>query len=732
MESPLAIGDTTTNSIQNRLTNTHLNTTWISNINSTVYSNEKFIQLIVKLSGNQEAVVLRRVQDSFINVNQLFSILVKLGKYSNDQINKYLNYEISQLKFSSPEGISLNYNDLLSHKNQNIRGYWISFDKAVSMAMKFDIYEFTKKLFLIDVHDFDELPKSDRIIKSETKLNDSDDDEEEDVVVDDDDDDHEGKLGQNDDHKLTGSPKRKFNHEGDLTSSSEPRLISKRLRLSNSNYPYTSSPINTKDMDMDLVNDIKQKYSELFKRNEGDNLSMKEVRSIFHHIIHNNSSKELLKLTDISLDSQGKTALHFASTLASVNLVKCLISLGLNSPVRGSKTGESPLISTIVVTNSMEKDNFYELLSNWLYPCIELIDNNKWSFLHYLMNQSNKKFESSKFYFIRIMKFVLSEGNEKIFYKLVKNIINLADEDNGNTSLHMAAENGNSWFIEMLIELGADLNAANKIGVKPIDYDIVKEITNSRKLGITNEDFDEEDAYLVELIKTSIEFLHKKLEVGKDVLEPEEVSKIQPFDTNNNDDLNPSKRLFSSINELLTNTNNEYDGIVNNKKNQINKLNEQLHNATLITTNNKFLHKQINDKLVYLDNLKLKMANITEKLEATKNEFPNNESNSSEYDADEPFRIDAIYNRLINNEPIDDLKNDDDLIKSLPDASILNARIQSYKQLNQSIENEIKNLNDYNQLTAKFKKVVSFCTGVDVNEVDELLDGLLDAVENNN
>ena len=82
-------------------------------------------------------------------------------------------------------------------------------------------------------------------------------------------------------------------------------------------------------------------------------------------------------IIDIPLDLKGQTALHFASTLASLNLVSSFIELGLNSPIRGNNAGESPLISCIQVTNSMEKGNFTKILGNWLYPDIWLLDKRK-------------------------------------------------------------------------------------------------------------------------------------------------------------------------------------------------------------------------------------------------------------------------------------------------------------------------------------------------------------------
>lgn len=136
--------------------------------------------------------------------------------------------------------------------------------------------------------------------------------------------------------------------------------------------------------------------------------------------------------------------------------------------------------------------------------------------------------------------------------------------------------------------------------------------------------------------------------------------------------------------------------------------------------------------------MKLQMANITEKLQVLKKKLPNDEKDENvftsdivnqdfvKFDADEPFIIKAIYDKLANNEEVE---STDELLETLPSAEVLQARLLAYKEINQDLEKELETLLNYSTLTAKFKKVVSYCTGVDINEVDELLDGLLEAVE---
>ena len=176
---------------------------------------------------------------------------------------------------------------------------------------------------------------------------------------------------------------------------------------------------------------------------------------------------------------------------------------------------------------------------------------------------------------------------------------------------------------------------------------------------------------------------------------------------------------------MLANTNAEYEGILNSKREQIKQLDRALHDATIVTANNRFNAKKITEKLVQLDNLKLQVANVTDKLTLSKQELDEKLDDSKEYDADEPFVIKPIFEKLKAGELVEDLKNDETVLNQLQPAPILKARINAYREINARLEKELQTLVDYSELTAKFKKVVSICTNVGINEVDEFLDGLL-------
>ncbi|EGW32446.1 transcription factor [Spathaspora passalidarum NRRL Y-27907] len=671
MDSPIHIGDLTTNSIQHKLDGTHLSTTirsYTSTLHSTVYSSIKLIQLTLNLSVDHdvELIVLRRVQDSFVNVSQLLDILIQLRYFSSEQLKNFLSNEVLDNIEYYGTSDSPQYLDWRDNDEAALRGVWVPYDKAVSLALKFDIYELVKKLFLVDVHEFENLPKANKRVLDEVNG--------------------------------VGSPVKK------------QKVVKEEVRydLNNPNYPMTLPP---KETSGEIINELKVKLGEIFKRDDQQELTVQDVKNTLEPILSKSSPDEI---SDVQLDPKGQTSLHFAATLASVNLVTAFIELGINSPIRGNSLGESPLISTIQVTNSMEKGNFSELLTK-LYPDIWLFDNNKCSVLHHLTAQLDKKAESSKFYTKKIIEYLIH--NDKHLFDFRKNIVNAQDVE-GNTALHVAVEKENKWFIKLLLELGADITLANKLGVSPSDFEIVKELVKDSE--------DVEDGQVFELIRTAIEFLNKRLEINSSLPELEQPTTTTTT-TIKEEPGNSSAKIFQSIQQLLSNTNTEYETILNSKREQIKTLDKVLHDATIITANNKFITKKIKSKLVQLDNLKLQIANITDKLAVAKQELPE-DNEDHEYNAEEPFIIKPLYDRLLNNEPVDDLRDNPELLSQL-ETPILKARVNAYKQVNEKLEQELAALVDYNELTSKFKKVVSICTGVDINEVDELLDGLLEAVE---
>ncbi|CAN3362602.1 hypothetical protein DICA3_E02784 [Diutina catenulata] len=687
MDSPTTAGDTTTASIAHRLDGTHLEAANVGQaIAAASYGGQNFIQLTLSFAGDpaRELVVLRRVEDSYINANQLFEVLVAFDLLSSAQVDNFIADDIVNNPQYRGDGVN-QYNDMRSDSTpEAVRGVWISYDKAVALAIKFDVYELVKQVFLIDVHEFDKLPHPGKRVA-----------------------DSEGSASASPTKRLKTDPDANGHSEAAASRREHQRMMA-RLVEQNTNAPYAASPKNvTND---ELAAEVKATFGDVFKADQQRTLSEDEVRSRFAQVLARYPAGEVV---DVALDPKGQTALHFAATLASANLVAAFVNLGLNSPVRGNMAGETPLVSAIQVTNSMERNNFGQLVSQWLWPDLWLFDRKRQTILHHLAMHSAKR-DLTKYYTTKIVEYVAQD--DKRLHQMLA-LVNCQDDDNGDTALHWAVEQESKWLVRLLLLMRADPNLANNKGVKPSDFELVQSVVAAPE---------PPQEYVFDLVATAIELLDQRLAANADIAEVEEPVEV-PKKVDEDEDDEPgqaSAKIFQSIQDLLTNTNVEYEVILNAKREQIATLNQSLHDATIVTANNRFMLKSLCDRLAELDNLKLQMANLTDKLQLLDSDAK--DLPELEGSVDDPYIIPELHSRLVKGEPVDDISPGS---LSLQPTPILKARIAAYKQVNARMDAELQSLMDYSELTSKFKKVVSICTGVAISEVDDLLDGLLEAVE---
>ncbi|KAM9928949.1 hypothetical protein OXX59_001502 [Metschnikowia pulcherrima] len=751
MDSPQHIGDTTTSSIANQLYGTHLHKHGSNpqlfqeestpTVASAVYSGQKFIQLTTEIAAGKKGrvTVLRRVQDSYVNVSQMLEILVVLGHYTPAQLDVFFRNEIitntQYLPESGASSLPL-FNDFSRHEVSQIRGLWVPFDKAISLAVKFDIYRLVKPLFLVDVHDFDTLPKAVPFSPPASKR--AIDDAETDALLD------------------SPTKKRKTSQNGHAASKFGVDL--RALVAANTNHPYTLPPLPFDETHRELIAEAKLLFNEIFKAEEIDDFSREDIKERFNAIFEKCAAQNLQPsaILDVPLDQRGKTALHYAATLACAKLAHIFIDLKICSPVRGDNKGESALVATLQVTNAMAKGNFSSMLDAWLWPGLWLFDSRNQSFLHYLVQSAGKNSKSSRFYLGKILEWIMASSEKKQHLDILCNkIVNAQETKSGNTALHIAGEQGLKWHVYLLLELNADASLSNGMGVKPTDFACVNQVADARKLFKSNttssaattallEALDSEDAqdeYLISLVHTGVEFWRKSIPFA-DIGVPEDTSangkELTPTSEVSSSSL-LSNKIYKSIQDLLHNTNEEYERVIHAKKTEINSLNRQLRDATIVTANNRLIAKNIAAKMAQVDTMKLQTMNINDKMQMLKRELGSLGDEDAvntdwdldnhpieKYDADEPFIIKEIFEKLVNGE---EPESTPEVVSALPPSEVLRARLQAYEEVNANLEKELESLVDYSALTAQFKKVVSSCTGVDINEVDELLDGLLEAVE---
>lgn len=206
---------------------------------------------------------------------------------------------------------------------------------------------------------------------------------------------------------------------------------------------------------------------------------------------------------DMPIDPQSHTALHWAATLARMPLLRALIAAGA-SPYRVNASGETALMRACLVTNSMDQGSFPDLLEV-LGGTIESRDQKGRTVLHHIAVTSAVKGRNaaSRYYLESLLEWVVRQGSvpssqtngnipsssQSVIPKMgiarfMSEIVN-AQDSSGDTALNIAARIGNRSIISQLLEVGADPNIANRVGLRPLDFGIGGDNTEEKTNGET-------------------------------------------------------------------------------------------------------------------------------------------------------------------------------------------------------------------------------------------------------
>jgi ankyrin repeat protein len=215
-----------------------------------------------------------------------------------------------------------------------------------------------------------------------------------------------------------------------------------------------------------------------------------------HDLLRTFSPAEL----DMPIDPQSHTALHWAATLARMPLLRALIAAGA-SPHRVNASGETALMRACLVTNSMDQGSFPDLLEV-LGGTIESRDHKGRTVLHHIAVTSAVKGRNaaSRYYLESLLEWVVRQGSvpssqtngnipssQSVIPKMgiarfMSEIVN-AQDSSGDTALNIAARIGNRSIISQLLEVGADPNIANRVGLRPLDFGIGGDNTEEKANG---------------------------------------------------------------------------------------------------------------------------------------------------------------------------------------------------------------------------------------------------------
>ncbi|KAI9872941.1 MAG: transcriptional regulator swi6 [Pleopsidium flavum] len=433
---------------------------------------------------------------------------------------------------------------------------------------------------------------------------------------------------------------------------------------------------------------------------------------------------------DIPLDNTAHTALHWAATLARTSLLKALIARGA-SIFRLNGGGETALMRACVVTNNLDQGSFPELLE-MLGPTIEMRDGRGRTVLHHIAVSSAVKGRSaaSRYYLESLLEFVVRQGSvpssqQNSFNggqnsvpvtiksiglaRFMSEIVNARDKS-GDTALNLAARIGNKSIIQQLLEVGADPGIANRGGLRPMDFGIGSEPDAGDQQVVFQASFGGEE-------KLSIS---KAVgETSRDIMSSISSLLSQTEDVSVNE-LRAKHDLIDQAHIKLR----ECSAALGEERRRLEKLRRKAEEAAEMKQNNLNLKRSADEQGFRLHQQK-GMTNGATSL-----------PNVRVGEADAGLQIQA--EELPDPGPINgDLNLSSHLTEqqysyfaSLPQSELLRARLSAYREDNQGLRGQAKQLKSRSsELEEKYRRVVALCTGVEESKVEELLGSLVAAVE---
>lgn len=174
---------------------------------------------------------------------------------------------------------------------------------------------------------------------------------------------------------------------------------------------------------------------------------------------------------DAVIDDHGHAALHWASALCRLGLVKTLVAketlAGGANLHAGNHAGETALHRSVLVTNAYDASLFPELLE-LLAPSLHTRDFKSRTVLHHIALVAGLKGRATpaRYYLACLLEYIEQREGGR-FAPLVD-----AQDEDGETALGIAARQGNNSMVKMLLEVGARKDLPNCFGLKASDWGI--------------------------------------------------------------------------------------------------------------------------------------------------------------------------------------------------------------------------------------------------------------------
>ncbi len=177
---------------------------------------------------------------------------------------------------------------------------------------------------------------------------------------------------------------------------------------------------------------------------------------------------------DWTIDTERHTALHWASAMGDVDVIKQLKRFGASLDSQNVR-GETPFMRAVGFTNGFEKQTFPLVLKE-LFSTVDRRDASGCTIIHHAtVMKSGRVFSQTcaRFYLDNILN-KLQESHHPDF---VQQILDAQDSD-GNTAIHHAAQRNYRKCVRALIGRGASTDIANNQGVR--GEDLIKDLNATK------------------------------------------------------------------------------------------------------------------------------------------------------------------------------------------------------------------------------------------------------------
>ncbi|EMC96341.1 hypothetical protein BAUCODRAFT_471495 [Baudoinia panamericana UAMH 10762] len=458
---------------------------------------------------------------------------------------------------------------------------------------------------------------------------------------------------------------------------------------------------------------------------------------------------------NMPLDQSANNALHWAATLAKVPLLKLLIQKGANI-WRGNAAGQSPLISAVLVNNCWENSCFPELLELF-GPLIEVRDAQGRTILHHIAVSSGIKGRapSSKYYLEALLEYLVRIGTQPsvsanhagapsvaaaavanmkarangdmssqesaasapshkgalTLVRFLSHIVNARDKA-GNTALNLVARIGNRSIIQQLLEIHADPNMPNNKGVSAKDFGVGLEPGEQPYAngGLSSQQYTQQpigtqDTMVVDGESDGVDGSGARVEdMGHDMLET----------------------MSAMLSQNLT----AHKELLRVRTEQIDQLNVQIRNFSALQKADLEHLQQLKERVKLRSERQAQVANLKRAIAERRTNAA--KRTTSDADLDNEWLDHSSQDILASNTPggSPNASQRHLLENRVPSPKSLRATLNAYVARNEQLRKQADELKSRSsELEGMYRKVVSLCTNVPEDKVEESLPALVAAVE---